>query len=287
MTEGTIFNLQRFSINDGPGIRTTVFLKGCPLNCWWCHNPESQKFEKELMFWNDRCINCGQCRSACNHSQGCILCGECTVSCPAEAREMSGRKVYPQQVLDEIKKDLVFYEQSGGGVTFSGGEPLCQPAFLEETLNLCRLEYIHTAVDTSGFAPWETFERITPLTDIFLYDLKHMDDVKHQKYTGVSNRGILENLQKLSLIHRNIIIRVPLIPGINDDELNIIAIGHFALNLNLRNINILPYHDTAKDKYLRLGNAYKLPQTSRPSQDKLAPIQSQLEELGLVVKIGG
>ncbi|MFZ7101816.1 MAG: glycyl-radical enzyme activating protein [Peptococcaceae bacterium] len=284
---GIIFNIQRFSIHDGPGIRTTVFLKGCPLNCWWCHNPESQAVSLHLNLWADRCINCGECIRVCANKDHCILCGKCVESCPAAARELIGKQVSVTEVLREIKKDLIFFDESGGGVTFSGGEPLMQPVFLENLLEECRREHIHTAVDTSGFAPWETVLKISRYTDLFLYDLKHINDLDHQRYTGVSNALILANLKKLSMLKKRIIVRIPLIPGINDAEGIIRQMGEFIAGLKIKEVNVLPYHDTARDKYTRLAKVYKLADTALLSEKKINQAVEILEKKGLKVKKGG
>jgi pyruvate formate lyase activating enzyme len=300
MTTGIIFNIQKYSIHDGPGIRTTVFLKGCPLSCWWCQNPESQLSGQEMIFWGDRCIGCGVCSTIClfdaiqikngipiTEKEKCILCGKCIEKCPALAREMIGEKLTIEEVIKEIEKDLVFYEESGGGVTFSGGEPLKQPEFLEELLNGCREKKIHTAVDTSGYISWEILDKISPKVDLFLYDLKIMDSKKHQKYTGVSNEIILENLKKLSSVHHNIFVRFPVIPGINDDYQNIKETGEFLSSLKITQVNLLPYHYIGIDKYKRLGRTYKLITTQPPLEEKLSEISGILRKFNLNVKLRG
>jgi len=300
MTTGIIFNIQRYSIHDGPGIRTTIFLKGCPLNCWWCQNPESQLSGQEMVFWEDRCIGCGACSTICpsnviqmknripvTEKEKCLLCGKCIEKCPALAREIIGKKLTVEEVAKEVEKDLVFYEESGGGVTFSGGEPLRQPEFLEGLLNDCREKKIHTAVDTSGFISWGILNKICPKVDLFLYDLKLMDDEKHKKYTGVSNELILENLKKLSSVHHNIFIRFPIIPGINDDSQNIKKMGEFLSSLKIAQINLLPYHYIGIDKYRRLGRTYKLVTTPPPSEEKLSEISGILRKFNLNVKLRG
>lgn len=300
ISTGIIFNIQRYSIHDGPGIRTTVFLKGCPLNCWWCQNPESQLSGQEMIFWGDRCIGCGACSTICPSSaiqikngipitekEKCILCGKCTEKCPALAREIIGEKLTAEEVIKELEKDLVFYEESGGGVTFSGGEPLGQSEFLEGLLNGCREKKIHTAVDTSGYISWEILNKINPKVDLFLYDLKLMDNERHKKYTGVSNEIILENLEKLSSIHNNIFIRFPVIPGINDDYQNIRKLGEFLSSLEITQVNLLSYHYIGKDKYRRLGSAYKLAATQPPSKEKLSEVSAILRKFNLNVKLRG
>jgi pyruvate formate lyase activating enzyme len=300
MTTGTVFNIQRYSIHDGPGIRTTVFLQGCPLNCWWCQNPESQLSGQEMIFWADRCIGCGACSTICpsgaiqikngipvTEKEKCILCGKCIEKCPALAREMIGEKLTIEEVIKEIEKDLVFYEESGGGVTFSGGEPLGQSEFLEELLNDCREKKIHTAVDTSGYVSWGILNKIHSKVDLFLYDLKIMDSERHKKYTGASNELILENLKKLSSIHNNIFIRFPVIPGINDDDQNLRETGEFLSPLKITQVNLLPYHYIGIDKYRRLGRTYKLVTTQPPSEEKLSEISWVLKKFNLNVKLRG
>jgi len=300
MTTGTVFNIQRYSIHDGPGIRTTVFLKGCPLNCWWCQNPESRLSGQEMVFWGDRCIGCGACSTICpsgaiqikngipvTEKEKCILCGKCIEKCPALAREMIGEKLTTEEVIKEIEKDLIFYEESGGGVTFSGGEPLEQSEFLEGLLNGCREKKIHTAVDTSGYISWGILNKIHSKVDLFLYDLKIMDKKRHKKYTGVSNEIILENLEKLSSVHNNIFVRFPVIPDINDDYQNIRKIGEFLSSLEIIQVNLLPYHYIGIDKYRRLGMTYKLADIQPSSEEKLSEISVILRKFNLNVKLRG
>jgi len=300
VTTGIIFNIQRYSIHDGPGIRTTVFLKGCPLNCWWCQNPESQTDKQEMIFWEDRCIGCALCSINCpsgaismkdgkpvTNRNECIMCGKCSRICPARAREIMGSKVSVDDVIKEVEKDLIFYEESGGGATFSGGEPLSQSEFLGALLDGCKEKKIHTAVDTSGYIPWKILERLNSKIDLFLYDLKIMDDKRHKKYTGVSNNLILENLKKLCLVHHNIFIRFPIIPGINDDDQNIREMGEFLSSLKIAQINLLPYHFMGIDKYKRLERIYKLADIHSPSKEKLSDISTILRNFNLKVKLGG
>jgi len=300
ITTGTVFNIQRYSIHDGPGIRTTVFLKGCPLDCWWCQNPESQLSGQEMIFWGDRCIGCGACSLNCpsgaiqikngipiTEKEKCILCGKCIEKCPALAREMIGKKLTTEEVIKEIEKDLVFYKESGGGVTFSGGEPLGQSEFLEGLLSGCRKKKIHTAVDTSGYISWEILNKISPKVDLFLYDLKLMDNEKHKKYTGEFNELILENLKKLSSVHNNILVRFPVIPGINDDYQNIKEIGKFLSSLKITQVSLLPYHYIGIDKYRRLGMTYKLAGIQPPSEERLSEISVILSKFNLNAKLRG
>jgi pyruvate formate lyase activating enzyme len=296
----TIFNLQKYSIHDGPGIRTTVFLKGCPLSCQWCHNPESIDVSKEILFRDKKCIACGECIEHCpekalsfggkgilRESSKCTLCGICTELCPTEALQMAGLEQTVEQVMCEIAKDKIFYEESGGGVTFSGGEPLLQISALEKLLKDSKSIGLHTTVDTSGYAPWSSFERIYDHVDLFLFDLKHMDDLQHQFYTGVSNALILENLKRLVERGAKLWIRIPIIPSVNDDDTHIEALGKFLSSLNIQNVFILPYHEIAAIKYERLGRPYLLKGVKPPSQNSMEGIQSKLENYGLTVKIGG
>jgi pyruvate formate lyase activating enzyme len=301
LTKGIVFDIQKFSIHDGPGIRTTVFFKGCPLSCWWCHNPESQALESEVIFRAYHCIRCGACLSVCvqgaiswdgdavsTDREKCTHCGACAQVCYSEAREAVGREMTVAQVMGEIEQDVAFYDESKGGVTFSGGEPLWQAGFLLALLQACQEKEIHAALDTCGFAPWETLDAVREHVDLFLYDLKLMDAAKHRDFTGVSNELILKNLQALSQRGHDIVLRVPIIPGINDDDGNIRQTGTFAAALpHLNRVDLLPYHHTGVDKYNRLGKAYGLPETRPPSGERLASIAQTLRGFGLQVHVGG
>lgn len=300
MPQGITFNIQKYSIHDGPGIRTTVFLKGCPLECWWCHNPESQKVKQQFIFWSNKCIGCLDCVKVCPEgaislSKGgfchdeskCKLCGKCAEACPSEALELVGKRSDLHDVMKEVEKDRIFYEESGGGVTFSGGEPLVQIDFLDSLLAASKEKGLHTAVDTSGHAPWENIQRIKDKVDLFLYDIKHMDDEKHKLYTGVSNKLILENLKKLALEGKKIWVRIPVIPGINDDDLNIKKTCEYIASTNLRDVFILPYHNIAIDKYKRLDMEYRIPDVLAPKDELMEKIANIFKEYGFNVKIGG
>lgn len=300
--EGIVFDIKRFSIHDGPGIRTTIFLKGCPLNCVWCHNPEGMAPTAEILYRENLCIRCNTCLHTCpqgaitlseegfpiTSEDRCILCGDCLETCPTGAREIAGREVTVAEMMVEIEKDVIFYDESGGGVTLSGGEPLRQPDFLSALLEACKARDIHTAVDTSGFAPPYVLDKINEHADLFLYDLKFIDDEAHRRFTGVSNALILENLRRLSSRGSSIIVRVPIIPGINDDDESVTKIGEFVAALpRSPQVDILPYHATGTEKYRRLGKEYPLSDTHSPSIETMVEITGRLQEFGLQVTVGG
>jgi len=300
MNNALIFNIQKFSVHDGPGIRTTVFFKGCPLKCMWCHNPESQNTNKEVLYDSKKCVLCGNCQKICPTNaikiennklttdiSRCNHCGKCNIYCIYGAREVVGNNYSVDEVVNEVMKDKVFYEQSNGGVTISGGEPLLQIEFVEELLKRLKEEKIHTAVDTCGAVNFEILERAAKYTDLFLYDLKLMDDEKHREYVGVSNKIIIENLKKLSLIHSNINIRMPIIQGVNDDNIHIEKTLELLKDLNIKKINLLPYHNIAKHKYEKLGLVYEDKKMSIPSEVKMNSFKELFEKNGYIVKIGG
>jgi len=241
---GMIFNIMRFCVHDGPGIRTTVFFKGCTMDCRWCHNPEGLSDRPDLSYRPDMCIQCGECFGVCPNgavefSDGryhhvwsrCQRCGVCAEVCVTGARELIGRHVSVDEVMDEVEKDAVFYSESGGGVTFSGGEPLMQPGFLLSLLDACLERGIHTAVETSGCASWNDLEMISKKVGLFLFDLKVMDDDMHAARTGVSNRLIIYNLEKLASVRDDIVIRIPIIPGVNDGDREVEGFGRFISTL--------------------------------------------------------
>jgi pyruvate formate lyase activating enzyme len=301
MQTGEIFDIKKYAIHDGPGIRTTVFFKGCPLSCWWCHNPESLSTATQRLYRQERCIGCQECLAACsngairqfeNHIQwtaaDCRYCQTCAQVCPAEAVEFIGKTMTVTEVVNAITKDTLFYDQSGGGVTISGGEPLMQPSFLMQLLDACGKLEIHRTLDTSGHVETRTLLKAATRTDLFLYDLKHMDPEKHYRYTGVSNDTILTNLKQLSRQGAVIIIRLPVIPGINADEKNIDRTGSFLASLaGVIGINLLPYHCAAKAKYRNFGLQNKAADFARPAAEVITTIARHLESYNLEVKIGG
>lgn len=299
--EGRVFNLQRCSVHDGPGIRTTVFLKGCPLSCVWCHNPEGIDGAAELMLNGERCLACGACADVCPVTERgagpvvpdwertvCLGCGSCVDVCPADARELAGRVYGARELADLVERDRPFFEASGGGVTFSGGEPLNQADFLTACLQACRERGLHTAVDTCGLAPREVVLEVAGLADLVLYDLKHVDPEVHRRHTGVDNRLILENLRVLSPSTTEIWIRVPVIPGVNDDDANLDALGVFLTSLPRRHrIFLLPYHPIAEGKSARLGGSAPFTSFPVPDTETLGAAERRLRTFGLDVVTGG
>ena len=298
---GMIFDIKRYAIHDGPGIRTTVFLKGCPLKCLWCHNPEGIAREREFMWWKEKCIACRDCQNACTKGAislsddsllldplKCDLCGACVDVCHSQALKLVGKKMTVAQAIKEIEKDMVFYDESGGGVTFSGGEPLMQPYFLHSLLKACKELGIHTTVDTCGYANPKVLLKISKHVDLFLYDLKMINDEKHIKFTGVSNKLILENLKKLSEKRQKIIMRFPLIPGVNDDEKDILELGMFVSSLKIvRELSILPYHKAGFEKLKRMKKPTDLSFLSHsPSAEILREVEEKFKDFGLKIQIG-
>lgn len=291
--QGTIFHLQKFCVNDGPGIRTTVFLKGCPLNCLWCHNPESKSTEVEILFDGAKCMGCGQCAAVCPsgchaltdrghryHRDGCTRCTACTEGCYAGALEAAGRTVSVEAVLDEVCKDEAFYRNSGGGLTLSGGEPMAQFDFSYALLSAAKARGLHTCMETCGFAPPAHYRRIAPLVDLFLFDYKLTDSAAHRRYTGVPNEPILENLRLLDRLGAAIILRCPIIPTINDTPDHFSGIAGTANALrHVAEIQIEPYHPLGSGKSALLGKPYPLEHLTFPESSTVTcwieAVQSQ------------
>lgn len=305
MTSGCVFDIKRFAVHDGPGLRTTVFFKGCPLTCLSCHNPEGQRAEPELVFRPDRCTGCGDCVSACgldalSLSEGvlkvawdrCDLQGSCEDVCLPGALEISGRMREAQEVIEVLERDRVFYDQSGGGVTLSGGEPFAQPGFLRELLVECRRRELPVVLDTCGHVDPETFRKLSVLAAGLLFDLKLMDQHRHEAFAGVHNRWILENLEwaarAAAVGEPTLTVRVPLIPGINDDRENLEATAAFLASLEgPPPVDVLPYHRLGVDKYRRLGREYALSGTAPPGSESLGNAVRVLAAAGLTVTVRG
>ncbi|NLH72314.1 MAG: glycyl-radical enzyme activating protein [Verrucomicrobia bacterium] len=298
---GLVFNIQKYSVNDGPGIRTTVFLKGCPLRCTWCHNPEGISAAQELIWIKTRCTSCGACRSVCQIAdlvpgQGpipsghekCVLCFKCVSACPSGARQVAGREMTVEEVMDEVRRDQMFYEDSGGGVTFSGGEPFRQHKFLMGLLEAGRNKGLHTAVDTCGFVSKEKLIEALPLVDLFLYDIKMMDDAKHVRYTGVSNSLIIENLRLLDDAGAHIWLRIPIIPEVNDSPTDVEAIVKLAAQLkSVQQINLLPYHSIGAHKSRNLGKRQETFVFRETEPAKMREVALRFQVLGVPVRVGG
>ena len=296
---GHIFDIQRFSINDGPGIRTTVFFKGCPLRCIWCDNPESQEELPQLFYFESLCTRCAHCVEACptGASQAspdgsisidrglCQVCGQCVEVCPSDARVISGKSMTVEEVVEIIRKDELFYRNSGGGVTASGGEPTYQPEFLKQLLKECQRYGIHTTLDTCGHVKWQVMTEILKYVDLVYYDIKHMDTERHRELTGVDNGIILNNARRISESGKPMVIRVPLIPGYNDSTENIKATAEFVSKMKVLRVDILPFHQLGSKKYERLGMTYKLPKARPHPEDELQAIKNTLQARGLEVSI--
>lgn len=291
--EGVVFNVQHFCLHDGPGIRTSVFLKGCPLRCLWCANPESQQKRPQIL-WNwEKCTGCGACVAACpqravsqkekvvhTDEGACTGCGACVEACPQNARELSGKWVTAEEVLQEVEEDRLFYGDQGG-MTLTGGEVLAQPEFALALLKLAKKQHLHTAVETSGFGPWEALEALAPYCDLFLYDCKQALPQEHKRCTGQSNQVILQNLERLShrFPEKEIWLRAPVIPGYNDSEENMKALGGLAKGVpGCTRVELLPYHNLGEGKRRQLGHA--------PFQGE-TPSQEQMEHLRAIVAQGG
>jgi len=298
MHSGIVTNIQRFSIHDGPGIRTTVFLKGCNLRCFWCHNPETLRTEPELQIFPDRCIGCGACLERCEqqahvtidgrrvfHRELCVACGRCADTCYAESLVLVGERRTVTEVVEEVLRDRPFYERSGGGVTLSGGEPLLQLEFARGILARCKREGLHTAIETAASLAWERIAAILPFTDLVMLDIKLLDSKEHRACTGVGNRRILENAVRLGEQGTPLIVRTPIIPGVNDRAESIAPIASFAARLpNLLYYELLPFHPLASGKYQSLGMDYRAKELKSPGKQQMQALADAARQYGIEVK---
>lgn len=297
-SEGVIFEIERWSVNDGPGIRTVVFLKGCPLNCSWCCNPESWSPIPQIACFEDRCQNCGRCQDVCPQGiaqpanlgldtpdSGCIACGQCVAVCPYNARELLGTKMSTEEILSSVEEDRVFYRQSGGGITFSGGEALAQLDFLREIVERCWAMGLSMVLETSGHFAWAKSKDILTKMEMIFLDIKHMDPVTHKKVTGADNRIILQNARNIANEQIPLAIRIPLIPTINDDVENLVATATF-ISEQLQGalgVEILPYHTLGKGKYELIGLRYQLDQLLPPSAENVAEARGIFTDFGIEI----
>lgn len=303
MAEGeaaVITDIQRYSVHDGPGIRTLVFFKGCPLRCQWCHNPETHSPLPELLYKEELCIGCGACLKQCaqgaikvingkvvNDKKACILCGKCVETCYAEAREISGKYYTIDEVYDAAMRDLEFYKHTGGGVTLSGGEVLMHAEFASGLLKKLKDSGINTAIETCGYASWENVRKVVQYTDLLLFDIKHSDEDVHKKFTGVSNKLILENLHKISDMGKTIITRVPLIPGVNDSVETLTKIARIAEEVHAKELHILPFHQIGMSKWEAAGKDYKFRDVKEPTTGEVEALVNKVGDIGIPVVIGG
>jgi len=292
MSQGIIYNIQRMSTKDGPGIRTTVFLKGCPLRCLWCSNPESQSYSPQLLFFSHLCTGCGACVPVCPYGaisikegrstlsrEDCINCGRCATACPSKAREISGRVMTVDEVMSVLRKDSLFYENSGGGITFGGGEPTSGGQFFLDMAEAALYEGWHVALDTCGYCPEDSFAKALKVVDLLLFDCKHMDPEAHKKLTGVDNTLILNNMRTALTSGREVRIRMPLMPGLNDSEENIAAMADFFLPFGRSEIDIMPCHAFGRNKYVALDK--DLPTVRQYSPEELKAVQERFARHGL------
>lgn len=299
-TPGAIFDVQRFSLHDGPGLRTDVFFKGCSLHCAWCCNPESQRPAPELSVFVANCIGCGKCVNVCprgalslvegkvvRDAARCDQCGLCVPTCAAAALRMIGRAVTAGEVMREVLRDAAFYAPGSGGLTLTGGEPMLQPEFALALLRLAKSEGLHTALETCGQATWEVLESLLPYLDLVLYDIKHMHPMPHRHATQIDNERILDNLRRLVAAGAHVVLRMPLIPGFNTDEDNLNRVAEFAAQVGIQDVHILPYHALGKPKYRALGRDYMLEEIAPMKAEQAEPMAELIRAHGLRVQVGG
>ena len=300
--KGLIYDMQRFAIHDGPGIRTLIYMKGCPLKCLWCSSPQTQKPSTEILHIELNCKKCGSCIEVCSNNaitisdkngiqidrKLCKSCGECVETCLNQALKLAGNKVTVEELFKEVNKDSPFYRRSNGGITVGGGEPTMQHEFVTAFLKRCKQIYIHTAMESCGYVKWEYLEKLLEHLDLVYFDIKHMDPLVHKELTGVSNELILENIKKASAL-RPVIIRIPVATGLNDSDENILATARFATGLgsNLQRIEILPYHKFGTHLYDQLGIEYKLKDVDPPSDERMEKLKELIESCGIKAQIGG
>ena len=300
--KGLVNGIQRFAIHDGPGIRTLVYMKGCPIRCPWCSSPQTQKASFEILHIELNCKKCGRCVEVCplqvitlSEEEGwkinrelCTDCGDCVDACSYQALELVGKWMTVEELFQEVNKESPFYRRSNGGVTVGGGEPTMQPEFVTEFLKRCKQSYIHTAIETCGYVKWEHLEKILEYVDLVYIDIKHMDTIVHRELTGVSNEIILENAGRASAI-RPTIIRIPTVPGYNDSDENMLDTARFAIELgeNLKRIELLPYHEFGTQTYSRLGMEFQLTDVEPPSHDHMQRLKKIVESCGVIAQIGG
>lgn len=300
MTFGNVFNIQRFSVHDGPGIRTTIFFKGCPLSCAWCHNPESISFDKTHVHHANKCTACGDCTTACPEKAGelssdkklkvcdrCVGCGVCEETCLFEARELVGKKRSVAELVESVERDRMFYEESGGGVTLSGGEVLSQGKFALELARTLKSKGLHVTLDTSGFGKQDELLQLAEVVDLILFDVKMMDSVLHMTHTGVGNVQILNNLKALDTTGVEVQIRIPLIEGLSGTHENINGVIDFLSKTRFRDVALLPFHNIGRSKYDRLGMEETISRYEAPSAERIKAIENQFITNGYTVQIGG
>lgn len=302
VNKGIVFDIQKFCTHDGPGIRTVVFLKGCPLRCKWCSNPESQAMKPEIVYNKSKCMGCLACVKTCSSGaikfdsaaralsidrNKCIRCFKCSDDCVTEAITVKGEEKSVDEVVNEVMKDEVFFRQSGGGVTVSGGEPLCQHDFAASILKAVKSRDINTAIETTGYGKWENLHKLLQYTDIVLYDIKHIDSHMHKEGTGVENSIILENLKRIVEMKKRVIVRIPVIPNFNMDEESIGNIIQHLKSLKISEVDLLPFHQLGKQKYNFLGLEYELKDLKPVEEENIEWIKNAFKKEGISLCIGG